>query len=105
MGAGAATLAIHGVLAAALLWGLAVAPDAADPPPPPLATFELTPSPPPPPPPPPRPRPEASSAPGPEGAAAGAEAARGDAVPREAPPARVALAEPPAAPRAGSGTH
>lgn len=98
LGAGIATLAIHGVLAAGLLYGLAI--DAG---PPgegesPVATFDLTE--PPPPPPPPEPVQEPDRAP----EAAGTEGREGEALPREAPVAKIPLSEVPAATKAESGT-
>lgn len=95
IGAGLATLAIHGVLAAGLLWGLAI--DAG---PPrseqtPLTTLDLTP----PPPPPPEPRRQQDAA----REAAGAEGRKGEALPREAPIAKIPLSEVPAATRAEDG--
>lgn len=96
LGAGLATLAIHGVLAAALLYGLTI--DAG---PPgegegPIVTFDLTE---PPPPPPPEPQQEQEAAP----EAAGTEGKKGEALPKEAPAAKIPLSETPAATRAEDG--
>lgn len=95
VGAGLATLAIHGVLAVGLLWGLSVKGEGAGEGDPRLTTFDLTP---PPPPPPPEPQPDdaAPEAPAPEGANA-------EALPVEAPVARIPLSETPAAPKAEDG--
>jgi protein TonB len=95
LGAGLATLAIHGLLAAGLLWGLSIdagTPGDAEPP---LATFDLTPRPPPPP----EPQQERDAAP----KAAGPEGRKGEALPREAPVARIPLSETPAAAKAEDG--
>jgi len=94
-GAGIATLAIHGVLAAGLLWGLSI--DAG---PPgegeaPLATFDLSEPPPPPPP----QQEEEDAAP----EEAGEEGVKGEALPKEAPVAKIPLSETPAATKAEDG--
>lgn len=93
----AATLAIHAVIAAGLLWGLSI--DAS----PPEAASELRavtidfePPPPPPPPPAAQANRRTGNPPGPEGA-------KGEALPREAPEAALPLAVAPAAPAAGEG--
>ena len=92
-GAGLATLAIHGVLAAGLLWGLAIDGGPPDEDTAPLATFDLTP------PPPPEEQTREDAAP----EAAGAEGRTGEALPKEAPAARIPLSETPAATRAEDG--
>lgn len=96
-GAGLATLAIHGLLAAGLIWGLSVrgTPPRAEGPA--LATVDLRP---PPPPPPSEPARTQDAAP----KAAGAEGATGEALPVEAPPAKIPLADRPAAPQAQQGS-
>ena len=96
-GAGLATLAIHGVLAAGLLWGLAIDGGPPDEDTAPLATFDLTP---PPQPPPPEEQTREDAAP----EAAGAEGKTGEALPKEAPAARIPLSEMPAAARAEDGS-
>ncbi|MGX7952402.1 energy transducer TonB [Tsuneonella sp. HG249] len=95
-GAGLATLAIHGVLAAGLLWGLSIDVTPPGDSEPPLTTVDLTPPPPPPPPPEPQ---QAQAAPKP----AGDEGKKGEALPREAPIAAIPLSETPAATRAEVG--
>lgn len=94
LGAGLATLGVHIALGAALIWGLGVEVGPPRAPTAPLTTVELTPPPPPADPP---PRAEAASRP------AGSAGAKGEALPREAPPARIPLAESPAAPVADTG--
>lgn len=96
VGAGLATLAIHGVIAAGLLWGLAIDPGAPDEAQPPPATFDLTP---PPPPPPPEQQRQEDAAP----KVAGDEGKKGEALPREAPHAKIPLSEIPAATTAEDG--
>lgn len=97
VGAGLATLAIHGVLAAGLLWGLSIDGAAVGDRNPRLTTFDLT-QPPPPPPPPEQPETEdaAPEAPAPEGK-------KGEALPVEAPVAKIPLSERPAATKAEDG--
>lgn len=95
--AGVAALAIHALLGAALIYGLAVRQGALPTPQEALTTLDFTP---PPPPPPPAPeRTESAAAP----AAPAPEGRKGDALPREAPAAAIPLNPQPAAPRAGEG--
>ena len=95
-GAGLAALAIHGVLAAVLVWGLSVDRDEPGEPAEALAAFDVSPPPPPPPEPERAAREAAPDEPAPEGRA-------GEALPREAPEPPIALAPSPAAPTAGEG--
>lgn len=95
--AAAATLAVHGVIAAGLLWGLAVHGEKSEGDPPLTVTtirVDEPPEPPPPEPEKPSPAPEQEAAP---------EAARNEALPKEAPPAAIPLSPTPAATVAGSG--
>ncbi len=95
-GAALATLAVHLILIAGLVWGLRFAgdqPQSADPGLDAVTTFE---APPPPPEPTPEPREPDEGAPAPEGAEA-------EAVPVEAPPAAIVLAPERTAPTAGEG--
>jgi periplasmic protein TonB len=95
-GAGLATLAIHGLIAAGLLWGLSIDPGVPGQAQPSLTTFDLTP---PPPPPPPEPQQVEEAAP----KAAGVEGKKGEALPQEAPLAKIPLSETPAATKAEEG--
>lgn len=91
------SLAVNGVIVAALVWGLGVAGEPRDPASDTaLTTLELQP---PPPPPPERPERSQDAEPKPEGLA-GPE---GEALPVEAPAAAISLAPKPAAPVAGEG--
>jgi len=96
--AAAATLAVHGVIAVGLLWGLTVRGGESEGDPPLAVTTIRIDEPPPPPP----PEPETPSA-APEEEAA-PEAAKSEALPREAPPVAIPLAPTPAATVAGSGS-
>lgn len=97
--AGIATLAVHGGLAAILVWGLRVGemnqPENAGK----VLTVALDEPPPPSPPPPPAPAPISSVEP----MAAGPQGKTGEAIPREAPEAALPIAVAPAAPTAESG--
>lgn len=96
--AGAATVAVHVLLAAILIRGLAFAPQPADTPELALTTLDFSPPPEPLPPPPP---PEAREAAAPEPPAPAGET--GEALPKEAPQAAIPLSPTPAAATAGSG--
>lgn len=95
--AAAATLAVHGVIAAGLLWGLSVSGGESEGEPPLAVTTIRVDEPPPSPP----PEPETPSA-APEEEAA-PEAAKSEALPKEAPTAAIPLTPTPAATVAGSG--
>lgn len=98
--AGLAALAVHGVFAAALIWGLSIDTGTDREPAEAIAAFEISPPPVPPPEPPPEPD---RAPPNPEPAPPAPEGREGEALPVAAPVPEIPLAPTPAAPVASEG--